>query len=591
MRIAKIVAPIVGVLLFAAPAFVNAQTADDIRAQIQSLLSQITALQTQLSNLTSNTPTTISTSSNSCPNLYRALSRGSRGSDVISLQQFLIAQGLLSSDSATGFFGSMTEAAAQRWQAQNSVVSYGDANTTGYGVIGARTRVAIAARCGTRPPVVQSCPQYQIPICSSGQHVQRGATDANGCQGAPMCVNDTVTQSCPLYQIPICAAGQHVENGTTDSNGCTGAPRCVNNPVVNGTASVSITAPSTFQKGNSTAISWQVNNIPSGSSLGLFLVHNTSQQDAWKLPGVTGPLTLKAQNVSGTMSGTTRWDGNSVGCAPTDFPMFCTGVEPGEYRIDAAIYDQSDSALVSGFPIPGYKGPNVVVKGSSAPFTISGSYNLDPLKGRLLGAAANKVKEAMSAYGYAGTQIEQYVKMRGDLSGPNASGNYCATFDVQPPMTGVLTACGSLSYDTPTVTGDVQVASNTLTYADAEKKAHAVADPPYLSRVRFDHQPSMSEAGYTDYSVNFQTWSDAHPDATTYLSSGVTNWTYRSDGGYWAFIIFEIKAGGSENGSDRFADNVLVRVNNSGNACVIKTAPYSGGNLGVDIFTDTISCP
>src|SRR3989344_3470850 len=217
MRIAKIVAPIVGVLLFAAPAFVNAQTADDIRAQIQSLLSQITALQTQLSNWTSNTPATISTSSNSCPNLYRTLSRGSRGSDVISLQQFLIAQGLLSSDSATGFFGSMTESAVQRWQAQNSIVAYGDANTTGYGVIGARTRAAIAARCGTTtPPVVQSCPQYQIPICSAGQHVENGATNSNGCVGAPRCVNNAV--SCPIYN--ACPTG-YTANTSTDANGCT----------------------------------------------------------------------------------------------------------------------------------------------------------------------------------------------------------------------------------------------------------------------------------------------------------------------------------------------------------------------------------
>src|SRR3989344_2605214 len=102
------------------PLLANAATVDEIRAQIQSLISQITALQAQLSNLTSDT-TTISTPSNSCPNLYRALSRGSRGSDVISLQQFFIAQGLLDSDSATGFFGPLTEVAVQRWQAQNSI--------------------------------------------------------------------------------------------------------------------------------------------------------------------------------------------------------------------------------------------------------------------------------------------------------------------------------------------------------------------------------------------------------------------------------------------------------------------------------------
>lgn len=200
------------------PILASAATADKIQAQIQSLLTQITALQQRLSTLTSKPSTTFSTSPNSCPNLYRVLSRGSRGSDVISLQQFLIAQGLLSGDSATGFFGGMTESAVQRWQAQNSIVSYGDANTTGYGVIGPRTRAAIVTRCGTKPPVVQSCPQYQIPICTSGQHVQRGTTDANGCQGAPMCVNETAVQSCPVYN--ACPSG-YSTNTSTDSNGCT----------------------------------------------------------------------------------------------------------------------------------------------------------------------------------------------------------------------------------------------------------------------------------------------------------------------------------------------------------------------------------
>ncbi|PIR45406.1 MAG: hypothetical protein COV09_01615 [Candidatus Vogelbacteria bacterium CG10_big_fil_rev_8_21_14_0_10_50_13] len=196
------------------PVLANAATADEIRAQIQSLLNQITALQTQL-NLVSDTPTS-GTPSNVCPNLYRALSRGSRGSDVISLQRFLIAQGFLSGDSATGFFGSMTEVAVQKWQAQNSIVSYGNANTTGYGVVGARTRAAIAARCVTKPPIVQSCTIYQIPICGGGQHVENGLTDYNGCAGAPRCVNNAV--SCPIYN--ACAPG-YTTNTSTDVNGCT----------------------------------------------------------------------------------------------------------------------------------------------------------------------------------------------------------------------------------------------------------------------------------------------------------------------------------------------------------------------------------
>ena len=187
-------------------------TIDALRAQIQTLIAQIAALKRKVV-----APTAPFASSASCPNLTRNLSRGSRGSDVISLQQVLIAQGLLSRDSATGFFGAMTEASVQRWQTQNSIVADGAANTTGYGVVGVRTRAAIAARCGTKSAVARSCPNYAPIFCSNGQHVQPGATDANGCQGVSMCVNDTVVQSCPVYN--PCPSG-YSTNTSIDSNGC-----------------------------------------------------------------------------------------------------------------------------------------------------------------------------------------------------------------------------------------------------------------------------------------------------------------------------------------------------------------------------------
>ncbi len=363
-----------------------------------------------------------------------------------------------------------------------------------------------------------------------------------------------------------------------------------------GAPSVTVTVPTALTLGKPTTISWRVTNIPSGSSIGLRLVQLGNQWGG-------GSLMLQAQNVSGTMSGTTNWDVESTGCAPTDFPMFCKmspGDVRGAYRIDAAVYDRTDAPLVFGHPVPGYQAPNIVARGSSTVFTIyvpRVGYDREQAKGRLLKAAASKVAGAMSGYGHAGRQIatfERYVKIRDDFFGPNASGTYCATFDVQLPMTGTLVACGPVwdteSYETWPVTGDVHITAPTLTYADVEAKARAVANAPYLSRVRFDHQPSMAEAGYTDYSVNFQTWSDANPDATTYLSSGVTSWTYRFDGSYWLFIIYEIKAGGSESGPDRFADSVLIRVNNSGTVCKVKTVSYRA-DLGIDIFATPVSCP
>lgn len=83
-----------------------------------------------------------------CPNLYRNLSFGSRGSDVVELQTFLIAQGDLAAGNNTGYFGRLTEAAVKSWQAKNGVVSSGTAATTGYGTVGPRTRAKIASVCG-----------------------------------------------------------------------------------------------------------------------------------------------------------------------------------------------------------------------------------------------------------------------------------------------------------------------------------------------------------------------------------------------------------------------------------------------------------
>src|SRR6185503_12956218 len=74
-----------------------------------------------------------------CPNLTpstgsgqaRNLSFGSRGADVISLQNFLIAEGDLAAGNNSGYFGALTETAVKKWQARHGVVSSGAPSTTG----------------------------------------------------------------------------------------------------------------------------------------------------------------------------------------------------------------------------------------------------------------------------------------------------------------------------------------------------------------------------------------------------------------------------------------------------------------------------
>lgn len=170
------------------PVLASAVTIDELRAQLESLLAQTVMLQQAQVSAALATTTNVS-----CPTLSRSLGRGTSGTDVMSLQNFLIAQQLLSSDSATGYFGPLTEVAVQKFQAQSSVVTSGNPNTTGYGLVGGQTRAAITARCGANVLGVQSCPKYPIPVCKAGQGLQEGSMGWNGCRGASICVNVTTT--------------------------------------------------------------------------------------------------------------------------------------------------------------------------------------------------------------------------------------------------------------------------------------------------------------------------------------------------------------------------------------------------------------
>ncbi|MDB5224531.1 MAG: protein of unknown function with transrane region [Candidatus Adlerbacteria bacterium] len=79
--------------------------------------------------------------------LTRSLDMGATGSDVTSLQTFLAADvSLYPEGLVTGYFGSLTRAAIQRFQAKNGIVSSGTAASTGYGRVGPSTMAAINAQ-------------------------------------------------------------------------------------------------------------------------------------------------------------------------------------------------------------------------------------------------------------------------------------------------------------------------------------------------------------------------------------------------------------------------------------------------------------
>lgn len=74
----------------------------------------------------------------------KTLFRGSKGTDVSKLQEFLKKDSALYPEGlVTGFFGPATERAVQKFQIKYGVVTSGNAKTTGFGAVGPKTRKAL----------------------------------------------------------------------------------------------------------------------------------------------------------------------------------------------------------------------------------------------------------------------------------------------------------------------------------------------------------------------------------------------------------------------------------------------------------------
>ena len=110
----------------------------------------------------------------SAATITTTLELGSSGANVTSLQQFLAADASLYPEGlVTGYFGSLTQSAVQRFQCRRDIVCSGDASTTGYGRVGPRTLAAINASMGmggggsvSIPPVTSSGHDISAPIAS-----------------------------------------------------------------------------------------------------------------------------------------------------------------------------------------------------------------------------------------------------------------------------------------------------------------------------------------------------------------------------------------------------------------------------------------
>lgn len=128
---------------------------DDLLRQVQSsqpaetnnqeLLSQIDELMKQVAALKKNGPS--NTIIKSCQAIVSPLNVGTTGEGVRKLQEFLTTTGHFTYPEITGYYGRETIKAVQAWQVQNSIVSGGTPELTGFGRVGLKTIQSMKAFC------------------------------------------------------------------------------------------------------------------------------------------------------------------------------------------------------------------------------------------------------------------------------------------------------------------------------------------------------------------------------------------------------------------------------------------------------------
>ena len=158
-----------------------------LQAEAQSLLAEIAQLQAQLG--TGGSTGAVATTY-ACPSFgERVLSLGTSGSDVSQLQQYLASNpSIYPGGHVTGYFGALTQAAVQRWQATYGVVSSGSPATTGWGVVGPRTAAAISQQCAS------GSSSGSIPVSASSAPTAAGVIQVTPTTGnAPLSVSVVAT--------------------------------------------------------------------------------------------------------------------------------------------------------------------------------------------------------------------------------------------------------------------------------------------------------------------------------------------------------------------------------------------------------------
>jgi len=158
-KMAKVISGFVGIstaVMMMGPAVASAATVEELTAQINALLAQVTALQASSSSSSSSSMTTTGHQFNV------DLTMGSKGADVTALQQVLVAKGhlVMPAGVAYGYFGTLTKTAVMAWQAASGI-------TPAVGYFGPKSRAAANAMGGSMTTTTTTTPGGFPAGCTS----------------------------------------------------------------------------------------------------------------------------------------------------------------------------------------------------------------------------------------------------------------------------------------------------------------------------------------------------------------------------------------------------------------------------------------
>lgn len=127
----------------------------------------------------------------------QSLRLGLRSDAVRELQQSLASDPSLYPEGlVTGYYGSLTEQAVKRFQAKYGIVSSGDANTTGYGLVGPKTNAKLKEVFGTTPSLFPPAPASADAFIKA---LTKGTVPAPDC----VTITDPFSQSSCIQQKAI----------------------------------------------------------------------------------------------------------------------------------------------------------------------------------------------------------------------------------------------------------------------------------------------------------------------------------------------------------------------------------------------------